>query len=326
VRIRLFWSKKLEIERKDMNRGIIVLTLFCLSLSSIYGAGQQEEKGKIRIVTTTGIVSDVLGEIAGDSVDQYRLIPAGHDPHTYEPTPHDMAMVEKADLIFVNGFDLEEGLLSIIENVHTGRIIEVSATVDPLRHEKSDSGDEEHHDVDPHTWMSPRNVLLWTDVVLQALTRADEPHAGVYRENAGRYLQKLTALDSWIRESLKVLPPEERILVTDHDVFGYFARDYGFKVAGTLLKGFSTAVEPTPREIADLIALLKRENIRAVFIGGSSGTGIKKLADTIGKESDTGFAVIELLTGSLKSPGQPGDTYIGMMKYNVSAIINGLTQ
>jgi len=320
-------------ERMTMNnKKILFITLLGAAFASLNAAGQGDDTGRLRIVTTTGIISDVTGEIAGDLVDQYRLIPPGQDPHSYEPTPRDMAMVEKADLIFVNGFDLEEGLLSVIENVHTGKIIEVSRTVVAIteeeheENEEPEEDEEHHHSVDPHTWMSPRNVLLWTDVIVKALSEADKVNSSVYSERGLLYSDRLKSLDMSIEEAVSSLPSETRILMTDHDVFGYFARDYGFKVAGTLMKGFLTADDPSSREIADLIELLKREQINAVFIGESSGTGIRKLADTVSRESEREISVIELLTGSLKPSGQQGDSYIGMMEYNVKSIVTGLSR
>ncbi|MDC7232730.1 MAG: metal ABC transporter substrate-binding protein [Spirochaetales bacterium] len=354
---------------------LFILLLLALTASVVFAGGSQEESDSITVVTSTSIVNDVVKEIAGDSVEIFSLIAKGTDPHSYEPTPRDMARVETADIVFTNGFDLEENLMSVLETVSTGMIVEVSRTIeadyddhegeehhedDHHDHEGEEHHDDDHHDhegeepheddhhdhegeepheddhhdddhhghnhdgADPHTWMSPLNVLQWVDVIEQALAAADPGNSSVYAANADAYRAELLNLDTWIREELDVLPPDHRVLVTDHNVFSHFAEEYDFEVIGTIIPGFSTSAEPSAGEISKLISLLEKEHVEAIFIGEASGEGIRKLAETLNRESDHEISVHEILTGSLREEGSEGDNYIDFMKYNVNQIISGL--
>ncbi|MDC7241191.1 MAG: metal ABC transporter substrate-binding protein, partial [Spirochaetales bacterium] len=336
-----------------MKKTLFVSILTLMSVLPAFTAGSREEG--VSFVTTTSIVNDVVLKIAGDDVEIYSLIAKGQDPHGYEPTPRDMARVEKADIVFVNGFDLEENLLSVLETVHTGRIVEVSSRVNAIEghdhdhdehdadedhdhdghdheadddhdhdghdheadddhdhdghdHEADDDHDHDDHDADddhaghshdgddPHTWMSPLNVLTWVDVIEKTLTEALPEKAEVFSANAEAYRAELKALDGWIQSELKVLPSEKRVLVTDHNVFGYFARDYGFEVVGTIIPGFSSSAEPSAGDISRLIGVLEAENVSALFVGESAGEGTRKLADTLSREAEQPVGVYEVLT------------------------------
>lgn len=319
-----------------MKRNFIFLLFFILIGSAVFAAGSQDDSDSFRLITTTSIIDDVVRQIAGESAEIHNLVGKGNDPHSYEPTPRDMARVERADIVFTNGLGLEESLLRVLETVHKGDIIEVSRTIDlmgALEHEEEheedghdDDTDHSHEGSDPHSWMSPLNVLRWVDVVEAALSETDPSNSSIYKSNAHAYRNELKKLDSWIRTELEVLPESKRVLVTDHNVFSYFARDYHFRVIGTIIPGFSSSAEPSAGDISRLIAILEEEQVHAVFIGESAGDGTRKLAETLGEESANPISVHQVLTGSLRADGEDGDSYISFMKYNVNQIISGLSE
>ena len=370
----------------------IVLPAF-LFTSFLFAGGQGEAQGdgEITVVTTTSIVSDVVAQVAGDKVTQIGLIDYGEDPHGFEPTPKDMAAVEDADILFVNGFGLEEQLIEMLEDVSSGPIIEVSQGVDEIdfdmgehhhdedehhhdedehhhdedehHHDEDehhhDDEDEHHHDEDehhhdedehhhdedehhhdeddhhhdahhhhsgpdPHTWMSPKNVMVWVENIIDALAEADPENAEYYRQNGAAYMTELQELDRDIREKVATIPAEKRVLFTDHRAFNYFARDYGFRLAGEIIPSFSTNAEVSAKELAEVITVIREEEISAIFVGNTAGEGIQKLSQTIKDEIEVPVQILDLLTGSLQAIGEEADSYIGSINYNVNQMVAGL--
>jgi len=326
----------------------VSVLLILLAVAAVaYGGGRQEKNDRLQIMTTTTIITDVVSQISGDRADVSGLMAVGANAHNYEPVPRDMARVEKADLVFVNGFGLEEGLLSFLDSAKTGRVVEVSSGIEVIGFDDShddhdqeadhDDHDEEadhddhddddhHHEIDPHTWTSPRNVMVWVDNIVAALEEADPANAGYYRERADLYRGELTRLDDEIRAALAAVPQKDRILVADHKAFNYFARDYGFIVGGALIPRFSTNSEPTARDLAELIRYIKEQDVKALFLGTTSSEAVKKMANAVQGELGYPLPVVSVLTGSLLPAGQEGDDYQGFIRYNVKQIVRGLTR
>ena len=301
---------------------------FCLS--SIFAAGQAESPG-LQLIASTSIVADVVRNIAGDTVPVTGLMGPSQDPHGYEPTPRDMAAVERADILFLSGLGLEEGLERVLQNVGTGRIVEVSREIVPEEKDEHEGpqeteGEEDHHhgEQDPHTWMSPINVISWTSVIEQALIEEDPVHKDIYNRNAEAYRKELQALHQDIREIISTIPAEKRVMVTDHNLFGYFAHEYGLEVRGSILPNLSTTSEASAKHLAGLIGLLEGNGIHSLFIGDTAGKDIVTLAEAIKDELGYKVTIVTLLTGSLQEKGQPGDSYLGYMRFNARKIAEGL--
>ncbi len=274
---------------------------------------------KLAVVASTSIVGDVVAAVAGDAVGFTVLIRAGQDPHSYDPAPSAVGAIERADIVFVNGFGLEEALLKVVKTVATGYIVPVSAGIEPLRMRVDDEDT-----IDPHVWFAPKNVKIWVVNIEHALRAADPARADFYHARSRAYLDRLDVLDSWMRERLAAVPEERRRLVSDHELFGYFAREYGFELSATILRGTSASAQPSARRIADLVALLRREGITTIFVGETAGPGVESIAGAISDELGEKVRVVRLLTGSLTPRGTFGDTYIGYMEYNVDRIVDGL--
>jgi len=283
----------------------------------------------LHVVATTNIIGDVVANVGGEYIDLTVLIPQGQDPHGYEPVARDLAAVEGADVIFVNGLGLEEALLGTVESAASGPIVPISAGIEPLAFggSEADHGDGEHaHTLDPHFWLDPNNVIVWANNAADVLSAADPAHADAYRTNADAYIAQLEALDADIRAAVEGIPPANRKLITDHETFGYFADEYGFEQIGTVVPGTSTTAEPSAADLAALVDLIRAEDVPAIFVGTSASGRLHDLSRTVADEVGRDIQILPLYTGSLDAPGTPGDTYLGMMRFNIQQIAAGLAE
>lgn len=302
--------------------GCVVALTACANTSQAARPESQPGDGqRLRVVATTNIVGDVVAQVGGDAIELAVLIPLGQDPHTYEPTPTDIARIEAAQVIFVNGFDLEENLLTFIEPMEGDvAVAPVSAGIQPRESEGIDD-DHEHEEADPHTWMDPNNVVVWVENITSQLTRLDPGNAETYRANAAAYVEALEELDASIQDRLASIPASQRKLVTNHEALGYFADRYDFEVIGTVFNGTSQLAEPSAGEIAALVEIIEREDAQAIFIETTVSDALAGVvADEVGHE----VAVLSLYTGSLGEPGSGADSYLGMMRLNADIIAAAL--
>lgn len=289
-----------------------------LTLSPVpLGAGE-----RIRVVATTTIVGDAVAQVGGEAIQLTVLLPTGADPHTYEPRPADLAAIAQAHVLFINGLGLEEFLESTLRNVGHVPIVSVSEGIQPRRAEAHEHEEEEsHHEeegIDPHVWMDVRNVIVWTENIQRALSALDPARASTYAANAAAYRAELEALDAWILEQVAQIPPQNRKLVTDHPVFGYFADRYGFEQVATVYP-ISPGSEPSAREMAELVKIIRQFGVPAVFAGTTVNP---KLAEQVAR--DSGVRLIALYTDSLGGPGSGAESYVAMMRYNVTAMVDTL--
>ena len=283
------------------------------------------EGQKLRVVATTSIIGDVVSNLAGDAAELTVLIGMGQDPHSFEPTPQALVAVERAHIVFVNGFGLEEVLLDAIEETAQGHIVPVSAGIETLALEKEDEGGvHDHGSVDPHVWMDPTNVLVWVENIESVLAGADPRNHEGYETRAEQYATQLRRLDAWMRVRFAEIPTAERKLVTDHHLLGYFADEYGFRVIGAVLPATGTNAEPSAKQTAELVELLRRENTRSILVGTTAGRGVDSLGRAVAAEVGGDVQIVGMLTGSLAPKGRPGDTYLGYMEYNTDQIVKAV--
>lgn len=307
----------------------IASLLFLLAACATSGGSNapgEGNKGRLRIVATTTIVGDVVAQIGGEVVDLTVLLPVGADPHTFEPTPQDLVAIAEADLIVANGAGLETFLEGLLENAREdSEVVSVSEGIDLRRLEdaQADDEDEEHgaEGLDPHVWFDPNNVIIWTDNIEQALSKRDPSNAQIYASNAESYRRELNELDGWIREQVGNLPGEKRKLVTDHQIFGYFAERYGFEQVGAVIPSFSAGAEPSAQQIAALEDKIEQLRVPAIFVGQTVNPS---LAERIAR--DTGIKVVPLYTDSLTQAGGEADSYLKLMRFDVAAIVKALAQ
>lgn len=291
-----------------------ILTLAALTACST--AASPSTDGGLAIVATTSLIGDAARQVGGSRVDVRVLLPLGADPHAYEPRPQDMAALTDADLVLVNGFGLEETLEPLLENAKN--IVVVSEGIEALPFEGEHESEEEHG-LDPHVWQDPNNVLVWARNIADAFAQADPAHADEYAANAEKYIAELTALDAWIKEQVAQIPQANRKLVTEHATFGYFAARYGFEQVGAIIPSVSTGASPSAQELAALEDAIRASGAKAVFVGSTVGPDLSRRV-----AEDTGVRLVFLFTDSLSPVGGGAETYLAMMRHNVSAMVEAL--
>ena len=298
-----------------LSPGLYTVALFILMLSSCTGGGSPTTGGKLKVLATTSIVGNVVSQVGGDSIILSILMPVGTDPHDFQPRPQDATALSNAHLIFSNGAGLEGFLQPLLESTgSTVKLVEVSKGITLLALPGSDqpSGD-------PHTWMDPNNVIIWTQNIAAALSAADPAHSVDYQANAEVYIALLRDLDTWIRSEVAQISPQNRLLVADHAVLGYFAAQYGFTQEGTITGSFSSEASPSAREVAKLEDKIHRLGVRAMFV--SEGVN-QSLADQIA--ADTGIKSVWIYHATLTTSSGPAASYLEFMRYNVNAIVAAL--
>jgi len=291
-------------------RSIIFLTLLALVFTGCNPASSSPTTDSA-ILTSTTFLADITRNVAGDRVAVESLLPIGIDPHSYQPTPRDTAKLAGSKLLIINGADYEHFLETLLENAGGKReVVDASTGVSPRK---------DANGVDPHMWLDPNNVIIYVENIRKGLTKYDPEGAVVYQSNADAYIAKLNDLDVWIVGQVLQIPQERRLLVTNHESLGYFAERYGFTVAGTVIESFSSGASPSAGQMAGLIDQIKSSGAPAIFLDASDNEALaKQIAD------ETGVRVVTDLHLESLTDGAPAGTYIDMMDYNVTQIVEAL--
>jgi len=279
---------------------------------------------KLSVIATTNIVGDVVRQVGGDQIALTTLMGIGIDPHSYVPTPSDSAAIHDAHVVFASGAGLESGLKQTFESAG-GHAVQIYLS-DGLQHRLTEGtfeeeGAEHKHDegeVDPHVWFDVQNVSYWVETIEQVLSAMDPANTVDYQANATAYTRELEELDAWVVEQVAAIPQANRKLVTNHPSFGYLAGRYGLQQVGAIYP-VSPSAEPSARDIASLEDSIREHGVPAVF---AESTVNPKLAQQIA--DDTGVKLVPLYSGSLGEPGSGAETYILLMRYDVSAIAGAL--
>jgi len=267
----------------------------------------------LSVVTSNTVLADLVANVGGEKVQVRSLAPAGTDPHTFQPTPDSIKTLSQARVVFFNGSGLEEWWGKTIRSVKKTDVpvIELSEGLATIRMPGQNGG------YDPHVWLDPNLVKAYVEKIRDALSRADGANAGFYADRAKAYQVKLDDLDAWIRAEVEKIPTARRKIVTFHDAFQYFAKRYGLAIKGFVV--VSPGKEPSAKALAGLTRRIKEEQIPAVFAEADFSP---KMLQVLAK--DTGVKVVtNLYDGSLSS-GPPADTYINMLRHNVTQTVNAL--
>jgi manganese/zinc/iron transport system substrate-binding protein len=276
----------------------------------------------LRVVATTGMIGDIVREVAGERADVTALMGQGVDPHLYRATRSDIARMVGADLVFYNGLLLEGKMTdALVKVARAGKpvfavteLIDESYLMAPPAFEGA---------FDPHVWMDPTAWTKAVEIVRDRLVENDPEGAEAYRAAAAPYLERLVALDAYARDVLATVPPERRSLVTAHDAFNYFGRRYGFEVLG--IQGISTESEAGLKRIEELVGILVERKIPAVFVETTiPEQSVKAL---VAGAAARGHAVVvggSLYSDAMGRPGTYEGTYVGMIDHNVTVIAKAL--
>jgi ABC-type Zn uptake system ZnuABC Zn-binding protein ZnuA len=295
-----------------VKRFSIILALILFLLSACGRSASDSPKADSAILTSTTFLADITRNVAGNRQTIDSLLTAGTDPHSYQPTPQDMAKIERSRLLITNGAGYEQFLKPLLENVGVGKtVIEASAGLSPR--------EDANQGIDPHMWLDPNLVISYVENIRKALADYDPAGATVYQINADAYVAQLKDLNSWIKAQVEQIPADKRLLVTNHEAFGYFAKRYGFEIVGSVVPSFSSNAAPSAQQMAGLIDAVKKVKAPAIFLDtADNNTLAKQIAD------ETGAMVIDDLHLESLTDGAPAGTYVDMMKYNVSRIVEAL--
>ena len=276
---------------------------------------------RINVVTTIGMITDVVEHVGRDRVDVDGLMGPGIDPHVYKASEGDVIRLADADVVFFNGLHLEAKLAEVFERMQ-GRI-RTEAVTDGIPRSRllSPAGFNGAHD--PHVWFDVRLWMSAAEHVRDTLADLDPAHAGQYRRNAEVYLHDLAALDRYVRARAAEVPARSRVIITAHDAFNYFGHAYGFEVRG--LQGISTATEAGTGDVQDLAEFIVDRRIPALFVESSVSprmvNAVREAVQSRGFDVEVGG---ELFSDAMGEPGTPEGTYVGMVRHNVDTIVKGL--
>lgn len=274
---------------------------------------------KVQVVTTTTVFGDFIKQVGGDRVQVSSIVPAGADPHTFEPTPREARNIATADILFVNGLGYEQWLEKLVQNAGSPRlqVVTLSEGLTPIAGVSfAAPGHDDHHhaDGDPHFWLDVQHAMYYVRRIQQALAAFDPEGAPFYASRAEAYLAELAELDRWIAARIAEIPQASRVLLTYHDAFGYFAARYGLDLHGVVVRNPDR--EPSSRELATLILEVRQLGLLAIFAEPQINP---KYAQSLAAEA--GIKVAYLYSDAL-TPQVP--TYVAMMQYNTNSLVEAL--
>ena len=300
---------------------VLRLTTAGILLGTLLGSCTQDvtnnpDNDQPQVVSTSTIIADLTETVGGDEIEHQGILEPGADPHVYEPVPQDSIAFEEADLIFYNGYNLEPGLIKVMNAAGVGaKKVAVGEVVRPLDWEY-----EGEIEPDPHVWGNAENAILMVNTIRDNLIELSPEDREFFTENAAKLTQELRELDTWIEQQIATIPENQRRLVTTHDAFQYYASAYGLEVTGTLI-GISTEEQPSAQTVSRLADSIRESRVPAIF---AETTINPKLITTVAQEAGVKLAPNELYSDSIGSPGSEGDSYVKMLVSNTETIVNAL--
>ncbi len=304
--------------------------LLCLSLSgcgqpvttgTAGASGRNLEGRTINVVATIGMIGDLVQNIGGERVAVTSLMGPGVDPHLYKASAGDVQKLERADVLFYNGLELEGRMTDIFVKLAASR--PTVAVSDGVPRERLREPPEFEGKYDPHIWF---DVTLWkyaAQRVADELARIDPSSADLYKRNLAAYSQQLDELHSYVKAQIATVPERSRVLITAHDAFGYFGAQYGVEVRG--LQGTSTATEAGAADVQALAEFIAERGIKAIFVESSvpesTIKAVQAAVEARGKQVAIGG---QLFSDAMGQAGTPEGTYVGMVRHNVDTIVKAL--
>jgi len=300
---------------------LVVFTTAFLAACQAQGNSPRDDSQGLRALASASFLADIAQNVAGERLRIESLIPSGLDPHAFEPTPQDVAKIADSQVLIVNGAGFEGWLQDVLANAGGERtVINASQGLASGATGDQPSGEKNAQEVDPHFWLDPSLAIHYVENIRDGLSQADPAGSDTYSRNAAAYIAQLKELDVWIQAQVQQIPPERRLLVTNHESFGYFAERYGFKVVGAVIPSTSTEASPSAEQLAQLVEAIRATGAPAIFLETGANPG---LAEQVAAE--TGIKVVtDLYSHSLTASDGVAPTYLEMMRHNVRTIVNAL--
>ncbi|QUM77342.1 zinc ABC transporter substrate-binding protein [Moritella sp. 24] len=325
-----------------MLKNTLTTSMIILGLGASSAAMAEQ---KLAVISSFSILGDLVSEVGKEHVAVTNLVKINGDAHVFSPNPQDAKAISKAQLVVINGLQFEGWMPRLIEAANykgvqviaANGIEELKTTGGGCKHEHHDheqhndehehhdheqhNDEHEHHDhgdIDPHAWHSIKNVKVYVHNIAQGLIQVDPENRLDYQQNATNYIQKLDQLALKLNSQLATIPETQRKVITPHDAFAYFARD--FNVTFLSPQGTSTGSEASAADVAKLIKQIRHDNVNAVFMENIADN---RLIEQISRETNAKVGG-KLYSDALSAPGQSAATYLEMMQYNVDTIVNAL--
>lgn len=294
----------------------LILSCLFLGLVACNPSVNTTDNQKPKVISTSTIIADLTARVGGEEIDHQDILKPGDDPHVYEPVPSDSVALEKADLILYNGYNLEPGLIKMIDSTGIkAKKVAVGEAIKPLQLAK-----EGQKVPDPHVWGSAKNGIIMVEKIRDQLIELSPEDKDIFTANAAQLIAELENLDRWITAAIKTIPASQRQLVTTHDAFQYYAHAYGLKVAGTLI-GISTEEQPSAQTVKNLADAIKNLQVAAIF---AETTINPALITTVAEEAGVKLAPQQLYSDSIGAVGTRGDSYVKMLRENTRSIVESL--
>lgn len=306
-----------------------IIFLFVISLTTSYAVANQDnttsnreiDANKLNVVTSVAPITNIVQNIGGDKINLIGLVPEGVNSHTFELKPSDAIKINAADIIIIDGLNLEADMEKVTENaIAKNPTIQLLKLGDNTLSKKDWIFDfsfpKEKGDPNPHLWLNVDYALKFANLTRDKLIEMDSSNSQYYIQNSIKYNNLLKQLDEGIKKSIETIPAEDRKLLTYHDSWAYFAPRYGMTVIGAIQA--SDFSDPSPKDIADLIDQVRIENVPAIFASEVFPTNI---VDQIAKEGNV--TIVETLSDD-DLPGNPGaynHSYVGMMLENMKNMV-----
>lgn len=300
-----------------MRRAALALAVVVAGILSAAGCAPAATD-RPTVVVTTNILGDIVEALAGDELEVVTFMPRDADPHSFELSAQDAAAMRGADLVVSNGLGLEEGVQHHVDASADDGVAQFVAGdhVETLGYLDSDA-------VDPHFWTDPTQTARVVDALAPVLAGLAGEAGPAVTDAAAAYRAELETVDADMSAGLAAIPAEHRALVTNHHVFGYLARRYDVRILGAAVPGGTTLAAPSASDLQELVDAIDAAGVETIFADSSQPDRLMRvLADEAGRD----VSVVPLLTESLAPAGQPGDTYLDMMRENLQRITDGLTR
>ena len=300
-----------------INKARLLMTMVLLGAATPVMASEP-----LPVVASFSILADMVKQVGGPHVEVSSLVGPNSDAHVFDPTPADAKRLAAAKLVVVNGLGFEGWLNRLVKSSgYKGPVLTASKGVKTIPMAKSDHGHGHSHShaaPDPHAWQSLLNARQYVENIRVALSAAMPAHSADFQSRATDYLKQIDALEKSTQARIAAVPMEHRRVITSHDAFGYFARQY--KVTFYPLQGLSTASEPSAADVVRIVNEIKKNKVTAIFAENISDP---RVLERVAKDSGAKIGGT-LYADALSAPGTQADTYLKMFELNVSTILSGI--
>jgi zinc/manganese transport system substrate-binding protein len=294
-----------------------------LTAVAALSAGQSRAADKMKVVATFSVIGDMVANVAGDHVELVTIVGPGGDTELYQPTLADSRSVAQARVLFMNDLNDEfepwlEPLLKQAGFGGTKVVVSRGAKTLTAEDEHAISGRNLPPAIDQHAWLDPRNGMVYVKNVADALARSDPENAAGYRAHAAAYVKDLQDVEAWAKAEMAAVPAAKRRVISSHDSLGYLAKAFGITLIS--IYGWTNKSEPSAAEVSRLTQQVEQEHVRALFLDSITDP---RIMQRVAKE--TGAVIGGTIYGdALSPPGGEADTYIGMLRHDISTLKAGM--